>query len=83
MPTPQAHGIDRTFADGKDDLHRTPLELAGLFIASDIEGFRWRTDVVVNTQTSSAGRTMKSPLNVLRTELVNGKGMDEGKWITH
>jgi hypothetical protein len=27
-PTPQAHGLDSTFADGKYDLHRTPLELA-------------------------------------------------------
>lgn len=50
-----------------------PWSWPGLFIASDTEGFRWSTDIIVNTQTSSAGRTMRSPQNVLRTELVNGK----------
>lgn len=40
-------------------------------------------DIIVNTQTSFAGRTMKPPQNDLRIELVNWEGMDEGKWNTH
>lgn len=72
-PTPQAHGIDSTLLTGKMISTERPWSWPGLFIASDTEGFRWSTDIIVNTQTSSAGRPMRSPQNVLRTELVNGK----------